>query len=41
VRTLEVFLAYSEVLGFLMYLEDEGRVVRRHEETRDLYRLAG
>ena len=40
VRTLEVFLAYSEVLGFLMYLEDERRVERVAEETRDLYRLA-
>lgn len=39
VKTLEVFLAYSEVLGFLMYLEDEGRVEKRAEVTRDLYRL--
>ncbi len=39
VRTLEVFLAYSEILGFLMYLEDEKRVVKLVEETRDRYRL--
>ncbi len=39
VRTLNVFLAYSEVLGFLMYLEDTGRVEKRSEETRDRYRL--
>jgi glyoxylase-like metal-dependent hydrolase (beta-lactamase superfamily II) len=39
VRTLNVFLAFSEVLGFLMYLEDEGRVEKVVEETRDRYRL--
>ena len=39
VRTLNVFLAFSEVLGFLMYLEDEGRVEKMVEETRDRYRL--
>lgn len=39
VRTLNVFLAYSEILGFLMYLEDTGRVAKRAEATRDLYRL--
>jgi glyoxylase-like metal-dependent hydrolase (beta-lactamase superfamily II) len=41
VKTLEVFLAYSEILGFLMYLEDERRVVKIVEETRNRYRLAG
>jgi glyoxylase-like metal-dependent hydrolase (beta-lactamase superfamily II) len=39
VRTLNVFLAFSEILGFLMYLEDEGRVEKVAEETRDRYRL--
>ena len=39
VKTLNVFLAYSEVLGFLMYLEDTGRVEKLVEETRDRYRL--
>ncbi len=40
VKTLNVFLAYSEVLGFLMFLEETGRVAKVAEETRDLYRLA-
>ncbi len=35
-----VFLAYSEVLGFLMYLEDKGRVERLSSALRDRYRLA-
>jgi len=39
VKTLNVFLAYSEILGFLMYLEDTGRVEKLVEETRDRYRL--
>lgn len=39
VKTLNVFLAYSEILGFLMYLEDKERVERVVEETRDRYRL--
>lgn len=39
VKTLNVFLAYSEILGFLMYLEDTGRVEKRAEKTRDRYRL--
>jgi len=39
VKTLEVFLAYSEVLGFLMYLEDAGRVEKLVFSTRDRYRL--
>lgn len=39
VKTLNVFLAYSEILGFLMYLEDVGRVEKRAEENRDRYRL--
>ncbi len=41
VKTLNVFLAFSEILGFLMYLEDEGRVEKLVEETRDRYRLTG
>jgi glyoxylase-like metal-dependent hydrolase (beta-lactamase superfamily II) len=40
VKTLNVFLAYSEVLGFLMYLEDLGRVEKIQEPRRDLYRLS-
>jgi glyoxylase-like metal-dependent hydrolase (beta-lactamase superfamily II) len=40
VKTLNVFLAYSEILGFLMYLEDAGRVEKISERTRDRYRLA-
>jgi hypothetical protein len=28
VRPMDLFLAYSEVLGFLMYLEDLGRAER-------------
>jgi hypothetical protein len=39
VKTLNVFLAYSEILGFLMYLEDTGRVEKRAARTRDRYRL--
>jgi glyoxylase-like metal-dependent hydrolase (beta-lactamase superfamily II) len=39
VRTLNIFLAFSEIAGFLMYLEDEGRVEKLVEETRDRYRL--
>jgi glyoxylase-like metal-dependent hydrolase (beta-lactamase superfamily II) len=39
VKTLNVFLAYSEVLGFLMYLEDAGRVEKLASATRDHYRL--
>jgi glyoxylase-like metal-dependent hydrolase (beta-lactamase superfamily II) len=39
VKTLEVFLAYSEILGFLMYLEDAGRVEKLVFPTRDRYRL--
>jgi glyoxylase-like metal-dependent hydrolase (beta-lactamase superfamily II) len=39
VRTLNVFLAYSEVLGFLMYLQDLGRVEKLAAATRDRYRL--
>ena len=38
VKTLNVFLAYSEVLGFLMYLEDSGRVEKLVGATRDRYR---
>jgi glyoxylase-like metal-dependent hydrolase (beta-lactamase superfamily II) len=39
VTTLNVFLAYSEILGFLMYLEDMGRVEKRVGALHDLYRL--
>ncbi len=39
VKTLNVFLAYSEILGFLMYLEDVGRVEKVASVTRDRYRL--
>jgi glyoxylase-like metal-dependent hydrolase (beta-lactamase superfamily II) len=39
VRTLNVFLAFSEILGFLMFLEDEGRVEKVAGKTRDRYRL--
>jgi glyoxylase-like metal-dependent hydrolase (beta-lactamase superfamily II) len=39
VKTLNVFLAYSEVLGFLMYLEDAGRVEKLVASNRDRYRL--
>jgi glyoxylase-like metal-dependent hydrolase (beta-lactamase superfamily II) len=39
VQAANVFLAYSEILGFLMYLEDEGRVERLSGPLRDRYRL--
>jgi len=39
VTAVNVFLAYSEILGFLMYLEDEGRVERQAGRLRDRYRL--
>ena len=39
VTAVNVFLAYSEVLGFLMYLEDKGRVERIAGRLRDRYRL--
>ena len=39
VTAVNVFLAYSEVLGFLMYLEDKGRVERVTSALRDRYRL--
>ncbi len=40
VRTLNVYLAYSEVLGFLMYLEDRGEVERISGEREDRWRLS-
>ena len=40
VTTLNVFLAWSEVTGFLMYLEDLGRVERVPGRLLDRYRLA-
>lgn len=39
VEAANVFLAYSEILGFLMYLEDQGRVERIGGALRDRYRL--
>lgn len=39
VTAVNVFLAYSEILGFLMYLEDQGRVEKRTGPLRDTYRL--
>ncbi len=39
VKTVNVFLAYSEVLGFVMYLEDRGRVERVPSGRLDRYRL--
>jgi glyoxylase-like metal-dependent hydrolase (beta-lactamase superfamily II) len=39
VKAVNVFLAYSEILGFLMYLEDGGRVEKRTGPLRDTYRL--
>ena len=39
VKAVNVFLAYSEILGFLMYLEDEKRVEKRAGPLRDTYRL--
>jgi glyoxylase-like metal-dependent hydrolase (beta-lactamase superfamily II) len=39
VKTLNVFLAYSEVLGFLMYLEDQGRVEKIAGPREDRYVL--
>ncbi len=39
VKTLNVFLAWSEVTGFLMYLEDLARVEKIEERLLDRYRL--
>ena len=39
VTALNVFLAFSEVAGFLMYLEDLGRVEKLRGRTRDRYRM--
>jgi len=39
VISVNVFLAYSEILGFLMYLEDRGRVEKVSSLLRDRYRL--
>ena len=35
VRPMDLYLAYSEVLGFLMYLEDLGRVQRLPGRVRE------
>jgi glyoxylase-like metal-dependent hydrolase (beta-lactamase superfamily II) len=39
VKAVNLFLAYSEILGFLMYLEDEERVEKVAGALRDGYRL--
>jgi len=39
VRTINVFLAWSEVVGFLMYLEDRGRIEKIEGRLLDRYRL--
>jgi len=39
VKAVNVFLAYSEVLGFLMYLEDRGRVEKFAGPLQDRYCL--
>ncbi len=39
VDAANVFLVWSEILGFLMYLEDEGRVERIAGPLRDRFRL--
>ena len=39
VRPMDLYLAYSEVLGFLMYLEDLGRVERLPERLRERWML--
>ena len=44
VKTLNIFLAYSEILGFLMYLEDTARVeklVRGDARPLPARRLSG
>ena len=40
VRPMDLYLAYSEILGFLMYLEDLGRAVVIRGPLRDRWRLA-
>ena len=40
VRPMDLYLAYSEVLGFLMYLEDLGRAETLRGTIRDRWRLA-
>jgi glyoxylase-like metal-dependent hydrolase (beta-lactamase superfamily II) len=39
VRPMDLYLAYSEILGFLMYLEDLGRVEAQRERVRERWRL--
>jgi glyoxylase-like metal-dependent hydrolase (beta-lactamase superfamily II) len=41
VRPMDLFLAYSEVLGFLMYLEDLGRAERICGRLRDRWAVGG
>jgi glyoxylase-like metal-dependent hydrolase (beta-lactamase superfamily II) len=40
VRPMDLYLAYSEVLGFLMYLEDLGRAEKLKGPVRDRWTLA-
>ncbi len=40
VKAVNVFLAFSEILGFLMYLEEQGRVEKLAGPLRDRYRLS-
>ncbi len=40
VRPMDLYLAYSEILGFLMYLEDLGRAAVVRGALRDRWRLA-
>ncbi len=40
ISTANIFLAWSEVVGFLMYLEDEGRVEKTRGTLQDRWRLA-
>ena len=40
VKPMDLYLAYSEVLGFLMYLEDLGRAERAREGLQERWRLA-
>jgi glyoxylase-like metal-dependent hydrolase (beta-lactamase superfamily II) len=39
VRPMDLYLAYSEVLGFLMYLEDLGRAARERGRLTERWRL--
>jgi glyoxylase-like metal-dependent hydrolase (beta-lactamase superfamily II) len=41
ISTPNLFLAWSEVVGFLMYMEDEGKVEKVAGKLQDRWRLAG